>query len=51
MVDESTDGSQFEGMLVRQSVFRAKLIFDELISRTKDELDWSDEFVGMQGDI
>ncbi len=49
VVDESTGGSQFEGMSVRQLVFCAKPTFEELISRTKDELDWSDESVGIQG--
>ncbi len=49
MVDESTASSQFEGMSVRQLVFCAKPTFEELISRMKDELDWSDESVGMQG--
>lgn len=49
MVDESTHGSQFEGMTVRQLVFFAKPTFEELMSRIKHELDWNDESVGMQG--
>nr|AAS07186.1 putative MuDR family transposase [Oryza sativa Japonica Group]ABF97306.1 transposon protein, putative, Mutator sub-class [Oryza sativa Japonica Group] len=49
VVDESTHGSQFEGMTVRQLVFFAKPTFEELMSRIKHELDWNDESVGMQG--
>nr|ABF96471.1 hypothetical protein LOC_Os03g28360 [Oryza sativa Japonica Group] len=41
--DESTHGSQFEEMTVRQLVFFAKPTFEELMSRIKHELDWSDE--------
>uniref|UniRef100_A0A0E0F192 Uncharacterized protein n=1 Tax=Oryza meridionalis TaxID=40149 RepID=A0A0E0F192_9ORYZ len=45
VVDESTGGSQFEGMIVRQLVFHAKPTFEELMSCIKHELDWSDESV------
>ena len=41
VVDESTHGSQFEGMTVRQLVFFAKPTFEELMSRIKHELDWN----------
>nr|AAG46156.1 putative Mutator protein [Oryza sativa Japonica Group] len=36
-------------MTVRQLVFSVKPTFEELMSRIKHELDWSDESVGMQG--